>query len=299
MKNFGFIFEFSHQSLANYYKNIDLGYFVAKELFKYVFGVHYLIFDKTAFADQNKYNELLLYINQITKEDFPYQYILKYVKFCDADINIVPPILIPRVETESLVYWIMIKMKALKNKKLDIIDFCSGSGCIGIALLKFFNKSYVTAFDISYKAVNLASFNAIYNGVRSRYKIYQKDIFSLKKNKIYDIIISNPPYISFNQYQCLDKSVSKWEDKIALTDGGDGTSFVDYLICNSKFKMKKNSILIIEICDSYSDFFLEKAKNIFKKNLVFLWRDQYQKKRAIVVVKGIYQKYFNGAGEAI
>jgi release factor glutamine methyltransferase len=222
----------------------------------------------------------------------PYQYALKKILFCEVKIMLKKSVLIPRVETEELVSWFIKKLNLYKSKCFKIIDFCSGSGCIGIALLKFFENSYCTAFDICHESVKLSSLNASLNKVKDRYKVYHKDILKLKKNKKYDILISNPPYISLEEYNSLDKSVLFWEDANALTDKKNGYSIILHILLIGKKKLHNNAVLIIEIDHSYADFILTEAKKIYSSCLVFLWIDQYEKSRAIVIVKGIFISLF-------
>lgn len=286
------IFTFLYTQLLSYYQNNQLAYFVTNQLIKLELENDYLIVDKNYIPSHELINLFKKYIYNITILHMPYQYILKEIPFCNSTITIKPPVLIPRVETEELVNWIMQKLNSYKNDHLTIVDFCSGSGCIGIALLDFFKNSTCTAFDICHESVGLSSYNAQINNVKKRYTIHQKDIFKLKKNNKYNIIISNPPYISSIDYKMLDNSVKLWEHKHALTDQASGYRFILYLLKISRQKLKDNGLITIELCDSYADFILEQAKKIYTKELVFLWLDQYNKKRAIIIARGKYTGLF-------
>lgn len=293
MKTTQELFNAVYITLKNYYQNESLGYTITKELFFLVTKEHYLMLKKEEIIKPLHAEKILFYLHQISELHLPYQYILGEVYFVNSIIKIFPPVLIPRPETELLISWLIEKLESYKDQKLSIIDFCSGSGCMGIALLKFFEKSRCDAFDISHNAITLSSLNAKINKVRERYKLHHKNIFDIRKNKKYDIIVSNPPYISLHKYQELDKSVYLWEDKIALTDGGDGCSFIIYVLRISKEKMKVNSILIIEICDIVAERVLSIARSMYSSKMVFVWHDQYNKKRALVVVSGIFKIIFN------
>lgn len=293
MKTTQELFNIVYITLRNYYENESLGYTIAKELFFFVTKEHYFMIKKDQIMASSNAEKILFYLHQISGLHLPYQYILGEVYFVNSIIKILPPVLIPRSETELLMSWLIEKLESYKDQHLSIIDFCSGSGCIGISLLKFFEKSRCDAFDISYNAITLSSLNAKINNVQERYKLHHKNIFDIRKNKKYDIIVSNPPYISLHKYQELDKSVYLWEDKIALTDGGDGCSFIIYILRISKQKMKVNSILVIEICDSVAEEILSIARTMYSSKMIFLWHDQYDKKRALVIVSGIFKKIFN------
>lgn len=286
------IFITTYNELFLYYQNKQIAYQVANQLIKLTFKYDYILIDKTIFIENELLNELKKKVNNITILNMPYQYIFGELKFIDVIIKIKAPILIPRIETEELISWIIDKTTMYKNQFIKIADFCSGSGCIGIALLNFFKNGKCTAFDICEKSVELSSYNAKINNVKKRYTIYKKDIYTLKKNKKYDIIISNPPYIALKDYNRLDKSVLEWESKTALTDGENGYNYILFLLKTSKNKLHKNALIAIEICYTYSDFILEEAKKIYPKELVFLWIDQCNKKRAIIISKGTYKKLF-------
>jgi release factor glutamine methyltransferase len=275
-----------YNQLVSYYKSEQLAYFVANQLIKLHFTYDYILLPKDILINDESIKILKKQIDDIVILHMPYQYILEEVVFCNTIIKISPPILIPRIETEELVFWITEKLKTQKDSFLNIVDFCSGSGCIGIALLHFFQNSHCTAFDICEKSVKIAAHNAVINKVKQRYTIHQKDIFTLKKNKKYDIIISNPPYISIDDYRQLDLSVLQWESKQALTDQENGYRYILYLLKTSRKKLKNDGIIIIEICHSYADFILQETKKIYTNELVFLWIDQYNKKRAIIISKG-------------
>ncbi len=287
------IFISMYNSLLRYYNSNNLAYFVTNKLIKSILHKDYISLNKENILSKEIITILKQYIYNITISNMPYQYILKEITFCNTVININPPILIPRIETEELVEYIINKLTLHKNNYLKIIDFCSGSGCIGIALLNFFINSKCTAFEINHQAVTLSSKNAIINNLKNRFKVYQKDILSLKKNKKYNLIISNPPYISLIDYNKLDDSVKKWESREALTDNKSGYSFIIYLLKISKKKLDSDGLIVIEICHSYGDFILSEAKKIYKKELSFLYIDQYEKKRAIFIIKGKYVNLFN------
>lgn len=286
------IFVEIHSQLLAYYKNNNIAYYVANQLIKLLFKYDYIILSKEIIISNETEKILNTQVYNITILNMPYQYILEEISFCNTVIKIKPPILIPRVETEALVFWIMQKLSIYKEDFLNIIDFCSGSGCIGIALLYYFTNSRCTSFDICQKSVELSSYNARINNVKKRYTVYQKDIFTLKKNKKYDIIISNPPYISLINYHQLDSSVKKWESKNALTDEDNGYHHILHILKISKNKLNKDGIIAIEICDSNSNFILQEAKKKYSRELVFLWLDQYNKKRALIIVKGKYRTQF-------
>lgn len=134
-----------------------------------------------------------------------------------------PPVLIPRPETEE---WVMRLLRIMTKSKEDILapcrvlDLCSGSGCVSLALAKHAPVGFYTGLDISEKAVNIAQHNADIHDLNN-IMFKQVDIFddaALEAAKLarYDIIVANPPYIPPREYETLDASVKDWEDRDAL-----------------------------------------------------------------------------------
>ena len=174
----------------------------------------------------------------------PLSYILGEQPFYGTTIRCVPPLLIPRPETETWVHWLdslYIKKALRKGAELRVLDMCCGTGCVGIALAKSIRTCSVTAVDILDEAVATSLANAAENGIPCapsplggavdgkgsapsrppRYRCLQGDMFKALGPKTpstptYDIIVSNPPYIYEQEYEELDPSVRRWESKTAL-----------------------------------------------------------------------------------
>ena len=132
--------------------------------------------------------------------------------------------LIPRPETELLVTQVIEEVKDEGNG-LNILDIGTGSGCIALALAKHFSRSNVMALDISEGALELAKKNAEQNAIGN---VYFKRIDILRDDlsgEEFDIIVSNPPYISSNEYETLEPELKLFEPKVALSDSSDGLKF--------------------------------------------------------------------------
>ncbi len=154
---------------------------------------------------------------------YPLQYIIGYTNFFGCKIKLNESGLIPRPETEILVDYIL--KSTSKENKLRILDIGTGSGCIAIALAKHLPNSEIIAIDISKEAISLAKENSTLNNI-ANVKFFQYDIFKgISAKEKFDIIVSNPPYISKSEYIELDDTVRKYEPKIALTDENDGLQF--------------------------------------------------------------------------
>lgn len=145
------------------------------------------------------------------KRHRPIQHIIGHTDFCDCRINVGPEVLIPRPETEQLVN--MLLQKQLPHP-CRILDLCTGSGCIAIALAKHIPDAQVHAIDISEQALARAKDNASQNNVTIDFR--QADILNWKTTKWqqYDLIVSNPPYVL--QTEQLDRNVKDYEPHQAL-----------------------------------------------------------------------------------
>lgn len=155
------------------------------------------------------------WLDQIISEHKPLAYILGSVPFLNLDILVEPPILIPRLETEWWVNVLLQRFESLQDADLKILDLCTGSGCIGLALAKYFPKSQVTLVDISQTACDLVVKNITHNKIKNA-AVLQSDLYANLRNRKFDLIVANPPYIPVQAYVNLDLSVRLWEDRNAL-----------------------------------------------------------------------------------
>jgi len=161
----------------------------------------------------------------------PLQYIIGNTDFYGYKILLSPDVLIPRPETEILIEKIIEFVKHSSKKHFEIFEAGTGSGCIIIALageLKKLGLEYnIYSVDSSDEALKLARQNSIANNLDGEKIILQKVDF-LKMENIpdnYDIFVSNPPYISYNDFLQLPDEIRLYEPKQALTDGADGLTF--------------------------------------------------------------------------
>lgn len=173
----------------------------------------------------------------------PLQYILGSVPFDNLDIIVQPPILIPRQETEWWCMHVIYTLKKTHINNLTILDLCSGSGCIGLALADAFPDATVYAVDISPHAVALGQLNAQHNNI-TNITFIESDLFTaLPKDIRFDIIVSNPPYIPDTQWQTLDLSVSQWEDHQALIADDAGLAIIKKIIAQAPQYLKTDPLL--------------------------------------------------------
>ena len=178
----------------------------------------------------------------------PYEYITNLCNFMGSNFFVNESVLIPRIDTETLVEFIF-DLKAFGLKKceeeLKILDICTGSGCIGVSLAKFFVNSTVIAVDISPDALEIAKMNAKNNGVDGRFSAIQMNILEEFPAENFDIIIANPPYIKTQDIKTLAISVQNFEPHLALDGGDDGLIFYKRLVKYAS--TLKNCDIIFEI----------------------------------------------------
>ena len=166
-------------------------------------------------------NQVKDYIKRLVNNE-PLQYILGKTKFYELEFKVDKSVLIPRPETEELVDLIIKENK--EKKEINILDIGTGSGCITISLAKNLPQSKVFAIDISEDAIKIAKHNARINKI-DNIEIHKLDILTKVPKTKFDIIVSNPPYISTEEFEKLDKNVKEFEPEVALTDFGDGLTF--------------------------------------------------------------------------
>jgi release factor glutamine methyltransferase len=196
----------------------------------------------SSFAEQ-----LNLIIDQRVVENKPLAYVLGDVPFCNLNILVRPPTLIPRPETEEWVNWLILLLKNTSISKFCVLDLCCGSGCIGLALAKEFSKSDAIGIDISEAAIQLSNENKIHNHL-SNIKFVQSNLFkNLHKNFKCDLIVSNPPYLAPFEYGGLDLDVKMWEDKMALVADDLGMKFYKEILMNAHKYLNKINTKIPQI----------------------------------------------------
>ena len=192
----------------------------------------------------------------------PISKIINIKSFWKDDFYVNSDVLDPRPETELIIEEVLNNFK-VKEEKLKILDIGTGSGCLAISLAKEFINSEITAIDVSQKALFVAKKNINKCNLSERINLKLSDIKNL--NEKFDIIVSNPPYLSNKEYKNLKKEVKKYEPSIALLGGKDGLKFYRKLAKEVVSLMKINSIFICEIGFNQ----LIACQNIFKnKNLV-------------------------------
>ncbi len=194
------------------------------------FSRAHLLFLSEQALTKNQETNLEKMLKQRTDEKMPLQYILGSVPFCGLDILVRSPILIPRPETEEWVSWLINLFTSMSHMPLKILDLCTGTGCIALALGRAFPESTIIGVDINPDAIILANKNKMHNDI-SNVTFLCSDLYSaLACGQTFHLIVSNPPYITQKEYASLDASVIFWEDLQALVAKDDGMAIYQRII---------------------------------------------------------------------
>ena len=206
-------------------------------------------------------------LNTVIKQKIegkPLEYIFNSADFLGRKFYVDNNVLIPRPETEEL---ILKTQKKLKHTPKNILDLCTGSGCIGISLALNYPKAQVTCSDISAPALEVAKQNAKTH--KAKINFVESDLFNNLTGK-FDLIISNPPYIKEEDIQTLSTEV-KQEPRLAQIGGKEGTEIIEKIIKAAPKFLTPGGLLALEIGDKegqkvlqffsrdiWSDFILER-----------------------------------------
>ena len=213
------------------------------------------------------------------KNGEPVQYIVGNVDFYGQEMIVNKNVLIPRFETELLVEKTIGLIKKYFDKKVDILDIGTGSGCIAITLNRMLDAS-VDAIDISNSALEVAKKNNILN--KTNVNFFQSDVFS-NVSKKYDIIISNPPYISKKE-KIMD-IVYNNEPHIALFAPDDGLYFYNQILKESQKYLKDKFIIAFEIGYLQGEKIKEIAYNYMNNIEVIVDKDYNNFDRFVFIIR--------------
>ena len=193
------------------------------------------------------------YLSMIARREAgePLQYITGRQEFYGLDFLVTPDVLIPRPETEFLVE-AAIKIIRAANIELPLIaDVGTGSGCISIALATEIARARLIAIDISPAALGVARKNAERHGVLDRIEFVEGDLLDPLARaglaESLDLIASNPPYVSADNSDIVQREVSDWEPHVALFGGADGLDYYRRLLAESPRYLKPGGSIVCEI----------------------------------------------------
>ncbi|MBS4027246.1 MAG: peptide chain release factor N(5)-glutamine methyltransferase, partial [Ignavibacteriales bacterium] len=204
------------------------------------------------------------YFFQRRIQNEPLQYILGETDFYGLKFFVDSRVLIPRPETEILVEEVLsICTTISENKTINILDIGTGSGNIAIALAKFCANVKVIAIDVSNDTLDVAKQNAKRNDVEDKIQFFQENILlsptTNLQTQTFDVIVSNPPYISQREFEMLQPEIKNFEPHIATTDNADGYSFYHKIAEVGKNLLIENGIIFVEVAYNQSN----EVKRIF------------------------------------
>jgi len=224
--------------------NINTHELDAQIIFSHIIGVskESIILNKNFKISKEMFKKFNSAIKRRAKKE-PVAYILRKKEFWSEDFTVNGSTLIPRPETELLIYKLI---NHFKNKNISILDIGTGSGCILLSILKELSLARGLGIDISRKAVKTAVLNSkkLKLTNRSKFKVFDINKFNFGK---YDLIVSNPPYIPSKDIKNLSDDITKYEPLIALNGGLDGLDLIKKVIYKSISLLKKDGLLAIEI----------------------------------------------------
>lgn len=159
----------------------------------------------------------------------------------DLTIDINPPVLIPRQETEEWCGKLIQQIENVSPKPKKILDLCTGSGCIALAVAQTFPQIALSATDISEAALTLARANAAKNHI-SNVQFLFSDLFENIHNTKFDLIVGNPPYIAPEEWDNLAPEIKNWEDKHALVSEHHGLKIIEDIIMKAPQYLKESAL---------------------------------------------------------
>ena len=220
-----------------------------------------------------QYNNL---VGRLCK-NIPIEHITNMKEFMKMNFYVNEDVLIPRQDTEVLVEEVIEIAK--KENACKILDLCTGSGAIAVALGKYIPNADITAVDISNKALSVAKLNAKKNEVTDKITFVLSDMFKNISKCKYDIIVSNPPYIKTKVCSDLDEQVKK-EPILALDGGEDGLKFYKTIIKEGYEFLKYNGYICLEIGYDQKIDVIELMEN--QCSNIYSKKDMYQNDRIVI-----------------
>ena len=184
----------------------------------------------------------------------PLQYLLGTQEFRGLEMAVTPDVLIPRPETELLVEATLQAVLDIRGPR--VLDVGTGSGCIAVSLARGRSDATVVAVDISAPALAVAWANALCHGVGDRIRFVQGDLltaFSVSPDGVFDVIVSNPPYVPAGELDELQPEVAWYEPRLALAAGTDGLDYHRRLLRGAPELLKGGGHLVLELGRGQAD----------------------------------------------
>ncbi len=217
------------------------------------------------------------------KTEIPNEYLKGFTKFLNCKIDLRNRVFIPRIETE---FWVKkavteIQKTAKRKQKTKILDIFSGSGCIGIAILRACPElcRRVDFVDTDEKAIAQIKINLKLNGISpKKYRVVKSNLFEKIKGEKYDFIFANPPYVAKERLNEVQPSVLKYEPKKAILAGKKGLIYIRRFLKEAKKNLRTEGIIYLEIDPQQKEEINKILKREEYDNSRF-FKDQFKKYR--------------------
>ena len=183
-------------------------------------------------------------------EGMPVAHLVGFREFYSMNFTVTPDVLIPRPETEFVVIEVLdlLKLPGFESPVVQVADVGTGSGVIAVCVARHAPRCRVTAIDISPAALQVAQDNARRHEVTERVTFLESDLLeSAPETESFDIIASNPPYVTQDEYDALPLEIKDREPRVALLGGADGMDVIDRLLTQAATRLRPNGALVMEI----------------------------------------------------
>ncbi len=210
--------------------------------------------------------QVLAYLRRRLEEHLPAAYITHEAHFAGLSFYVNQNVLVPRSPIAELIEAGFSPWLDQDRETLDILDLCTGSGCIAVACARYLPQARVDASDISPLALEVARVNVERHGVENQVSLYRSDVFDELPGRQYDLIVSNPPYVSLEEMQGLPEEF-RHEPALGLEAGEDGMDIVARILREGGRFLKPGGIMIVEVGDSMGHL-VERYPRV-----PFLWLD--------------------------
>ncbi len=216
----------------------------------------------------------------------PVAYITGMWEFCGLPFTVSPAVLIPRSDTEILVEEALKLLRDRRKADARILDLGCGSGCIGIALGHFLPAGRVTLVDVSSEAVDITKRNVERNSLKRRCAVLEGDILDGPPMRMgeFDLIVSNPPYITTDEVAELDISVRDYEPHLALDGGEDGLKFYRAILHSWLSVLAEGGGVVMELGEGQAETVCRMMREAGLKD-VRSARDLYGTERVVMGTK--------------
>ncbi|MCP4179377.1 MAG: peptide chain release factor N(5)-glutamine methyltransferase [bacterium] len=224
-------------------ENLTAKRYEAESIISHVLNISRIdIYIQNDFTVSNSDKNTILQMFTRRRNNEPLQYILGYTQFRNLEFKVGPGVLIPRPETEEIIDIV----KSLNLDKPKVIDVGTGTGVIALSIANEIKNSHVTGVDISSKALNYALENKKINNLKN-INFLINDLCSGFSPNEFDLIVSNPPYVTEYEYNNLTPDVKDFEPKLALESGKDGLDSIKKLILQAREILKSKGYFLFEI----------------------------------------------------